>query len=107
MRRTENDKFRVLQVVLYLQEVINMDITTEEYRLLFNSITDAIEHLELLRDGLIQAQIRAEEIVITSGGEKQAQLSIKVDSWRRRGLQPVYCPWYYCNRRMYRPHRAG
>ena len=22
-------------------------------------------------------------------------------------IQPVYCPWYYCNRRMYRPHRYG
>ena len=41
--------------------------TTAEYRLLFNVITDAIRELDNLKKKLIEAQIKAEEIVIDSG----------------------------------------
>ncbi len=39
-RLTEIDLFRNLHVVSCMQEVIQMEITTEEYRVLFNSITN-------------------------------------------------------------------
>ena len=67
--------FRVSLVLLCPQEVINMAITTEEYRLLFNTITDSIMQLELLRDRLIHAQMRAEEIIINGVGSKPNQTS--------------------------------
>jgi len=38
---------------------------TEEYILLFNTITDALETLEQLRNELIHAQQQAEEIYIS------------------------------------------
>ena len=46
-----------------------MNITTEEYTLLFNAVTDAIEDLEALKETLIQAQRQAEEIVINKSGQ--------------------------------------
>ena len=46
-----------------------MNITTEEYTLLFNAVTDAIEDLEALKETLIQAQTQAEEIVINRSGQ--------------------------------------
>ena len=42
-----------------------MEITTEEYTLLFNTITDTINTLELARLNLVVAQQRAEEIFIS------------------------------------------
>ena len=63
-RLTEIDLFRNLHVVSCMQEVIQMEITTEEYRVLFNSITNAIYTLESLRTDLINAQRVSEEIVI-------------------------------------------
>ena len=38
---------------------------SEEYTLLFNAITDALETLEAIRNNLIQAQQQAEEIWIS------------------------------------------
>ena len=38
---------------------------SEEYTLLFNAITDALETLETIRKDLIQAQQQAEEIWIS------------------------------------------
>ena len=38
---------------------------TEEYILLFNTVTDALETLETLRTKLIEAQQKAEEIYIS------------------------------------------
>ena len=46
-----------------------MEITTEEYRVLFNTITDAIMQLETIRDAMICAQQRAEEIIITGSND--------------------------------------
>ncbi len=46
-----------------------MNITTEEYTLLFNAVTDAIENLEALKETLIQAQRQAEEIVINRSSQ--------------------------------------
>ena len=48
---------------------VDMNITTEEYTLLFNAVTDAIEDLEALKETLIQAQRQAEEIVINRSGQ--------------------------------------
>lgn len=42
-----------------------MDITTEEYRVLFNTITDAIQKLSYIQNSLIAAQQQAEELVIS------------------------------------------
>ncbi len=42
-----------------------MSITTEEYTLLFNTITDTIEKLEALQTTLVQVQKQAEEIIIS------------------------------------------
>ena len=42
-----------------------MEITTKEYTLLFNAVTDAIEKLEELKTALILVQQKAEEIVIS------------------------------------------
>ena len=42
-----------------------MDITTEEYRVLFNIITDAIQKLSDIQNSLIVAQQQAEELVIS------------------------------------------
>ena len=42
-----------------------MDITAKEYRVLFNSITDAISVLESLLSDLVQAQQFTEEIIIS------------------------------------------
>ena len=39
-----------------MQEVMQMEITAEEYRVLFNTVTDAISVLESLRMNLILAQ---------------------------------------------------
>ena len=44
-----------------------MDITTQEYTLLFNVITETIERLDALKSSLIIAQQWAEEIVINKG----------------------------------------
>ena len=44
-----------------------MDVTTEEYTLLFNAITETIQRLESIKDSLILAQQRAEDIVISKG----------------------------------------
>ena len=41
-----------------------MDVTTEEYTLLFNTITETIQRLESIKASLIFAQQRAEELVI-------------------------------------------
>ena len=69
MRRlTEIDLFRNLHVVSCMQEVIQMEITTEEYRVLFNTVTDAISVLESLRMNLILAQQKSEEIIISRTG---------------------------------------
>lgn len=43
----------------------NIDITTEEYRVLFNTITDAIQKLSYIQNSLIAAQQQAEELVIS------------------------------------------
>ena len=42
-----------------------MDVTTEEYALLFNTITETIQRLESIKASLIFAQQRAEELVIS------------------------------------------
>lgn len=42
-----------------------MDLTTEEYRVLFNAITDAIQKLSDIQNSLIAAQQQAEELVIS------------------------------------------
>ena len=44
-------------------------MTTEEYRVLWNAITDAIEELEQLKEKLKAAQCHAEDIVIRSEEE--------------------------------------
>ena len=41
-----------------------MEITTEEYRVLFNAITDTISTLELLLADLIRAQQLSENVII-------------------------------------------
>lgn len=41
---------------------------TEEYLCLFNAITDALAALEALRDRLMAAQIRAEDLYISREG---------------------------------------
>ena len=43
-----------------------MDVTTEEYTLLFNTITETIQRLESIKASLIFAQQRAEELVISA-----------------------------------------
>lgn len=48
--------------ILPSREVISM---TEEYILLFNTITDVLETLEQLRNELIHAQQQAEELYIS------------------------------------------
>ena len=45
-----------------------MEITAEEYRVLFNTVTDAISVLESLRLTLILAQQKSEEIIISRTG---------------------------------------
>ena len=45
-----------------------MEITTEEYRVLFNAITDTINTLELLLADLIQAQQVSEDVIISRTG---------------------------------------
>ena len=42
-----------------------MEITSEEYRVLFNTVTDTISVLESLRLDLILAQQKSEEIIIS------------------------------------------
>ena len=42
-----------------------MEITTKEYTLLFNALSDAIDKLEALKNELIFTQQQAEEIVIS------------------------------------------
>lgn len=42
-----------------------MDVTTEEYTLLFKTITETIQRLESIKASLIFAQQRAEELVIS------------------------------------------
>lgn len=42
-----------------------MEITSEEYRLLFQTISDMIKKLDALKNDLVFAQQRAEEIVIS------------------------------------------
>ena len=41
----------------------NMDVTTKEYTLLFNTITETIQRLESIKASLSFAQQRAEELV--------------------------------------------
>ena len=64
-RLTGIDLFRNLHVVSCMQEVMQMEITTEEYRVLFNTVTDTISVLESLRLDLILAQQKSEEIIIS------------------------------------------
>ena len=51
-----------------------MEITTKEYTLLFNAVTDAIEKLEELKTALILVQQDAEEIVISKGSTPEKDL---------------------------------
>ena len=56
-----------------------MDITTEEYRVLFNTITDAIQKLSYIQNSLIAAQQQAEELVISKeqqNGGRSVEFSI-------------------------------
>jgi len=39
-------------------------MTTGEYRLLWNAVTDAIRQLEAVREQLVTAQQRAEELIL-------------------------------------------
>ena len=39
-------------------------ITTEEYRVLFNAVSDAIDLLNQIKERLMEAQCKAEEIVM-------------------------------------------
>ena len=41
------------------------EITVEEYRVLFNAVTDAIRQIDDLREKLVEAQQKAEEIIIS------------------------------------------
>ena len=49
-----------------------MEITTEEYRVLFNAVTDAIMQLEQIRDRMVIAQQHAEEMIISSSNNSQS-----------------------------------
>ena len=60
--RNNSTRFYYYTVVSSWQEV---RLVSEEYTLLFNAITDALETLETIRNNLIQAQQQAEEIWIS------------------------------------------
>ncbi len=51
-------------LIVYAEGGENMDVTTKEYVLLFNTISDMIQKLDAMKTELIFAQQRAEEIVI-------------------------------------------
>lgn len=49
-----------------------MDSISKEYLLLFNTVTDALESLEQLRQHLLEAQQQAESLYIAGGEAPEA-----------------------------------